>query len=50
LCEHALVLSDHGLALPLVSNLLHADYLSDAFDVALEARLRKHLRELRKTA
>jgi hypothetical protein len=49
LCEHALVLSDHCLALPLVSNLLHADYLSDAFDVALEARLRKHLRELRKT-
>lgn len=50
LCEHALVFSDHGLALPLVSNLLHAAYtFSDAFEDALEARLRMHLRELRKT-
>jgi hypothetical protein len=40
----------HGVALPLVSNLLHAAYtFSDAFEDDLEARLRMHLRELRKT-
>ena len=49
LCEHALVFSDHGLNLTLVSDLLHSDWLSDAFEDALEARLRMHLRELRKT-
>eukprot|EP00966_Prymnesium_polylepis_P032381 753079-Prymnesium_polylepis.1 len=50
LCEHALVHNGHRSSLSLVSNLLHAAYtFSDAFDDALEARLRNDLRELRKT-